>query len=74
MILEKRYMQIFLKIYVGFFCITIFQEKHKRKRDKTSGTKRHFYFIDDNLLKQKALDKFTFAWGGAKGFFLKIKT
>jgi len=57
-------------LYFLFFCITIFSGKHKRKiRQKKSGTKRHFHLIDDNFLKQKALDRFTFAWGGAKGFF-----
>jgi len=55
------------------FCITIFSEKTQKKKNKTkrSGTKRHFHLIDDNFLKQTALDRFTFAWGGAKGFFFE---
>jgi len=47
-----------------------FSRKTQKEKNKTkkSGTKRHFYLTDDNFLKQKALDKFTFAWGRAKGF------
>jgi len=60
-------------VFFWFFCITIFPEKHKKnKREKKKlGTKRHLHLIDDNFLKQNALNRFTFAWGGAKGFFLK---
>jgi len=55
-----------------FFVLPFFQKKHKRKiRQKRSGMKRHFHLIDDNFLEAKALDRFTFAWGGAKGFFFE---
>jgi len=57
-------------IIFGVFVLPFFKEKHKRKKNKTkkSGTKRHFCLTDDNFLKQKALDKLTFAWGRVKGF------
>jgi len=58
-------------IFFWFFVLPFFRKKHKRKIKQKSGTKRHFYLIDDNFLKQMALDRFTFAWGGAKGFFEK---
>jgi len=60
--------------FFWFFVLPFFQKntKEKIRQQKRSGTKRHFHLIDDNFfLKQKALDRFTFAWGGAKGFFLE---
>ena len=65
-----------LLYFLGFLYCHFFQKNTKRKnKTKKSGTKRHFYLTYDNFLKKKALDKFTFAWGGAKGFSWKsIKT
>jgi len=53
-----------------FFVLPFFLEKtQKKKKRKKVGNEMTFYLIDDNFLKQKALDRFTFAWGWAKGFF-----
>jgi len=66
-------MQIFLKVIVffGFLYYHFFRKLHKRKIKQKSVVKQHFYLIDDNFLKKKALDRFSFAWGGAKGFFFE---
>jgi len=58
---------------IFWFFVLPFFRKTREIRQKKSGTKRHFYLIGDNFLKQKALDRFTFAWGTTKGFFFFLK-
>jgi len=58
-------------IFFLAFCITIFSENAQKENKAKVGNKTTFFLIDDNFLKQKALDRFAFAWGGVKGFFFE---
>jgi len=63
-----------LKVIIVFFWFLYYHFSKKstkgKIRPKSQEQKRHFHLIDNNCLKQRALDNFTFAWGKAKGFFV----